>query len=174
MKTFDDCLKFVLKWEGGYTNDPADSGGATNLGIIQTEYDRFRKEKGLAKRSVREITMDEARTIYDTKYWQASHAKWLAAPLNLVVFDTAVNMGVGRACQFLSTALGLEPSLTWTQAMSDKVHTADHLKTALAMAAQRPFYRIKRILEKPSQKVFLAGWTNRDRELFDLVLKYEL
>ena len=26
-------LPFILKWEGGFANDPADSGGATNKGV---------------------------------------------------------------------------------------------------------------------------------------------
>ena len=30
---FDDVLKTVLGFEGGYANNPADRGGETNLGI---------------------------------------------------------------------------------------------------------------------------------------------
>ena len=26
-------VPFILKWEGGFVNDPADKGGATNKGI---------------------------------------------------------------------------------------------------------------------------------------------
>ena len=32
---FDISLPVTLEWEGGYTNDPDDPGGPTNLGIIQ-------------------------------------------------------------------------------------------------------------------------------------------
>ena len=33
MANIDILLPFILKWEGGFVNDPADSGGATNKGV---------------------------------------------------------------------------------------------------------------------------------------------
>lgn len=33
MANVDILLPFILKWEGGFVNDPADSGGATNKGV---------------------------------------------------------------------------------------------------------------------------------------------
>ena len=32
---FDTCLTFTLAQEGGYVDDPADPGGATNRGITR-------------------------------------------------------------------------------------------------------------------------------------------
>ena len=34
---------FILRWEGGFVNDPNDSGGATNKGVTIAT---FRKYKG--------------------------------------------------------------------------------------------------------------------------------
>lgn len=33
MANIDILLPFILKWEGGFVNDPADAGGATNMGV---------------------------------------------------------------------------------------------------------------------------------------------
>ena len=33
MANIDILLPFILKWEGGFVNDPADAGGATNKGV---------------------------------------------------------------------------------------------------------------------------------------------
>lgn len=33
MAKIDVLLPFILKWEGGFANDPADAGGATNKGV---------------------------------------------------------------------------------------------------------------------------------------------
>ena len=33
MANVDVLLPFILRWEGGFVNDPADSGGATNKGV---------------------------------------------------------------------------------------------------------------------------------------------
>jgi lysozyme family protein len=38
---FEDCLARILKHEGGYVNDPLDSGGRTNLGVTQRVWEEF-------------------------------------------------------------------------------------------------------------------------------------
>ena len=37
---FDAAVSYVLKWEGGYSNDPDDPGGETNFGISKRAYTR--------------------------------------------------------------------------------------------------------------------------------------
>ena len=43
---------FILKWEGGFVNDPDDLGGATNMGITIATYRVYRKRKGLPEPTV--------------------------------------------------------------------------------------------------------------------------
>lgn len=40
MANVDILLPFILKWEGGFVNDPADSGGATNKGVTIATWKR--------------------------------------------------------------------------------------------------------------------------------------
>lgn len=87
----------TLRWEGGYSNHPDDPGGPTMRGIIQREYDKFRREKGLSLRPVRQIEEDELRTIYRVNYWDEMQCESLPPGLDLCVFDAAVNSGVSRA-----------------------------------------------------------------------------
>jgi lysozyme family protein len=49
-------LAKVLVHEGGYVNHPVDPGGPTNQGVTQRVYEGYRKGKGLAPRSVKNIT----------------------------------------------------------------------------------------------------------------------
>jgi lysozyme family protein len=94
---FERCLAVTLNWEGGYSNHPDDPGGATMRGIIQREYDAWRKKHGKQPRPVRQIEQDELREIYRSEYWDAMNCSSLNPGLDLCVFDAAVNSGVQRA-----------------------------------------------------------------------------
>jgi lysozyme family protein len=52
---FESALAFVLEAEGGYTNDPDDHGGKTDLGITQGEYTQWLKDNALPFRRVKDI-----------------------------------------------------------------------------------------------------------------------
>jgi lysozyme family protein len=103
---FTESLPFVLRWEGGYVNHPADPGGATNKGVTQKVYDGWRARQGLSARDVRQLEDGELAAIYENDYWLPPRCHVLQQQLGLVHFDTAVNMGVGRAVKLLQTGLG--------------------------------------------------------------------
>jgi lysozyme family protein len=86
--TFEDCVNHVLRWEGGYSNDPNDPGGETNFGISKRAYPNL---------DIKHLTRDQAKQIYFTDYWQAVGADKMPDGLNLLAFDTAVNCGPKRA-----------------------------------------------------------------------------
>jgi lysozyme family protein len=97
-------FRAVLKFEGGFSNDAHDPGGATNLGIIQKEYDAYRNHKGLDQQSVRSITQNEANEIYKIQYWDTLHLDDYPAGIDFCIFDAAVNNGVGAASKFAQRA----------------------------------------------------------------------
>jgi lysozyme family protein len=168
--TLKDALVFTLKWEGTqFTDHPNDLGGPTRYGIIQTEYDKYRRAKGMPARSVNLITEPEYTEIYEKNYWNPVRAEWLSGPLGLTLFDTAVNLGVGGALSRLQAALKIPISGTWTQEISDVIHDADQTQVALTICNLRIKKRYDRVKEAPSQKVFLQGWLNRDRDLINKV-----
>lgn len=72
---------FIMKWEGGFVNDPADSGGATNMGVTLNTYIAYCRIKGLAKPNVdtlKKITRNQVYDIFKTMYWD----KWKADEIN--------------------------------------------------------------------------------------------
>ncbi len=101
---FERCLAITLRWEGGYSNHPDDPGGPTMRGVIQREYDAWRRKHGKRPRPVRQIEEDELRRIYREEYWDAMGCEELPAGFDLCVFDAAVNSGVGRARQWLEAS----------------------------------------------------------------------
>lgn len=95
MKNFDKVIPLLLKDEGGYSNDPNDAGGPTNFGITLTDYRKYIKSNGTAN-DVRNMTVDQAKTIYKTKYWDALSCDTLPNGVDYTCFDYGVNSGLGR------------------------------------------------------------------------------
>jgi len=95
--SFKEGLQFVLAFEGGLSNDEADSGGLTNLGITHSEYDQYRAQKGLPFQSVANITLTEASDIYKQTYWLKSRCGDMPRRVAISCFDWQVNAGRGVA-----------------------------------------------------------------------------
>lgn len=102
---FAKSLKAVLVHEGGWSNHPADPGGATMRGVTQRVYDAYRAGKGQAKRSVRLIDNAELADIYARQYWAACRCDDLPSGVDAVVFDQAVNSGPVRSIKWLQQSL---------------------------------------------------------------------
>lgn len=65
-------VPFILRWEGGFVNDPDDLGGATNKGITIGTFREYRKRKGLPSPTVQELknlSENEWYEIFKTMYW---------------------------------------------------------------------------------------------------------
>ena len=94
--TYDEALRRLLLHEGGYTNHPSDPGGPTNFGITIYDYRKYVKP-GATAADVKAMTLDEARSIYRAKYWDAQRCNELPAGVDYAVFDYGVNSGIGRS-----------------------------------------------------------------------------
>lgn len=156
MGDFDKALGFTLRWEGGYVNHPLDPGGATNLGITQRVYTAWRKGRGLKPRSVRLIERAEAEAIYYERYWLAAGCNRLAWPLNLVLFDAAVNCGVGRAKGWLAQAQ------KWGR---DGTSPLDLARDVVDLRVNHHIGLATNPLTAWRFRTFLRGWLNRCRDL---------
>lgn len=97
---FDACLTFVLRFEGGKSNDPNDPGGRTNQGVTQATYDAWRRRRGLSPRDVYRLEAPERDLIYRDGYWNPVIGNSLRLGEDLVVFDPAVNSGPAKALKW--------------------------------------------------------------------------
>jgi lysozyme family protein len=99
---FEAALQKTLGYEGGYVADDAGKG-PSNFGINASANPDV---------DVKNLTKDKARELYKKRYWDAIGGDALAAKdpaLATIAFDTAVNMGVGKANQLVAKAKG-DPS----------------------------------------------------------------
>jgi hypothetical protein len=98
------AIEFVLRWEGGFSADKNDPGNYTGgkVGVGEFKGTKFGISAGSYPTvDIVNLTKEQAIAIYERDYWQRSGADKLPWPLNLVVFDSAVNAGVGKAQQWL-------------------------------------------------------------------------
>lgn len=165
MGRFSTLLPTILRHEGGFVDHPADPGGRTNQGITQRTYDAYRSAKGRSTQSVRHMADAERDDIYRTRYWGPIGGDRLPPPLDLVLFDSAVLFGPGRAIEWLQRALGVTPDrsigpMTWRA-----LERADPALLAQHVLSLRRAYHRHRVALVPSSRVFLKGWMNRVDEL---------
>ena len=66
-KNFDECLKMLLTHEGGYVNDPRDSGGRTNLGMTQAVYEQF-LGRAVTEDEMKALTPADVGPVYKANY----------------------------------------------------------------------------------------------------------
>lgn len=111
---FQQALAHVLAVEGGFTDDPYDPGGPTNMGITLRTLARF---KGVALTEANRATMlkelksvseQAVRQIYRAFYWEKAKCAEMPPALAFMHFDTAVNHGVTGAARILQEAVGVE------------------------------------------------------------------
>ena len=154
--SFDDCLPIILESEGGFVDDPQDPGGATNLGItLGTLCGWLGRTATVA--DVQALTPQTVAPIYQADYWNAAHCDACAAGVDLMIFDTAVNQGVGRAIRTLQAALGVPVDGAFGPATAAAAQLADPATTIAAIAADRDaFYRTL-----PTFPRFGDGWLAR-------------
>ena len=96
---FEDAFRTTLRYEGGYVENDAGKG-PSKFGINKAANPDV---------DVKNLTKDKARELYKKRYWDAIGGDSLAAKdpaLAKVAFDTAVNMGVGKAKQLVEQSQG--------------------------------------------------------------------
>lgn len=161
---FTAAFKHVLKEEGGYVNDPADSGGATNRGVTQETYNRHRDANNLDRRHVRFLTMTETESIYEI-YWKDCKADELPDGINLMHYDFAINAGVRRAAITLQRCVGAEEDgkIGSKTLAAVRERNGESLIKAYA-ESRRGFYR-SLAERRPKDRKFLNGWLHRTNRM---------
>ena len=95
---FDQCFDKLISHEGGYVNHASDPGGETNYGISKRAYPSL---------DIKALTLADAKAIYKRDYWDRAQCDKLPPSVAYVLFDAAVNSGIGQAIRFLQRAVNV-------------------------------------------------------------------
>lgn len=155
-RNFQRALSLVLKHEGGWSDHPADPGGATMKGVTLANFRRYVKADA-TKDDLRRISDAQLATVYRRFYWDAVHGAELPDGVDYAVFDFAVNSGPGRAAKFLQGVVGV--------AQDGRIGPATIAATKTAMRAtvinDLCDKRMKFLRGLKTWPTFGKGWTSR-------------
>jgi lysozyme family protein len=169
MASFDTFLPLLLNFEGGFVDDPADPGGATNKGItLQTFSGCAQNLLGFAPTldNLKSLTDLQAGTIYNALYWNTIRGNDIALQdLANIVCDFYVNAGVHatKLLQNLLNELGasLEVDGVIGPAVMQVLAASDQQDLYRRYKAGRIAYYRDLVQKQPSLGKFLPGWLNR-------------
>jgi lysozyme family protein len=159
-KDWGVAIVFVLRMEGGLTEDPSDPGGLTKYGISQKSYPNL---------DIRNLTEDQARDIYRRDFWNQCRCDELPSALAIGLFDAAVNMGINKAKRILQISLDIPAD----GIIGDKTIAAAFKATShnvKMFLAERLAEYTRIILHNPNLLVFAVNWSHRVISLAEIVL----
>lgn len=160
---WETAIAFVLKEEGGANGELVlnDRGGYTKFGISTSAHPSL---------DVHNLTLEQAKEIYQKEYWQACRCDELPSALAIAVFDCSVNQGEGAAKRLLQIALdvdvdGILGEKTIAAAFKSGPQAIRHFM-ALRMARY-----IRTVMKDHTQEVFVDNWSARVMNLAEVVFK---
>ena len=172
---FEKAMDIVFFNEGGYSNDPDDPGGATNMGITEGTLNRAYQLGIVSHNNVARLTQNEAMEIYRKMYWEPSNADKMPEPLATIYFDSVVlcgQYGGGRLLQKAMNGLGQSVVVDGDvgpqtlAALEKMVKTPEGIKAlSIALCDARQQYHNG----DPNAWKYLTGWTNRVNRMRALV-----
>ena len=143
MDNFEKALNFVLKWEGFISEDIRDKGKLTIWGISSRSYkDAVKEMKRLIANEEKDKAFKIAKKIYYQNYWLKCGCDKKIYPANIIIFDTAVNMGKKRALEIYKKSTG------WEDYLLERLYAYSKFKQA---------------------KLYFRGWANRVLDLYRLI-----
>jgi lysozyme family protein len=163
MADFAKALAYTLRHEGGWSDDPADPGGATNFGITLKTAQRY----GIrTKEELRAMGLERVAEIYEAGYWLFGGVEDQRVATKL--FDMAVNMGPGTAIRLLQRALfppGGPVDGRWGPGTLSATNGLG-AETLLPRLCHQSAERYKDIAaRRPASAKFLKGWLRRAVEV---------
>jgi lysozyme family protein len=153
---WEKSFELMLESEGGYVNHPSDPGGMTNLGVTKRVWEEWVGRESNEK-EMRSLTPEMVEPLYKRKFWDACKCDDMPSGVDYLVFDFAVNAGVGRSAKILQTAVGVTPDGGIGPITLAAVKAQEPAELVQKFSdAKEAFYRSLNTFE-----TFGKGWLNR-------------
>ena len=157
-KSFDEIIEKVLEHEGGYVDDPSDSGGETKYGISKKAY---------PNEDIKGLTVERAKELYKRDYWDKFKVDELPSSIRHIYVDMCINMGGRRATKILQQSCNNKNNFDIDVDGYIGKNTIKACKNleVFRIRAYRVLFYAKLVQKKPSQEKFYVGWFRRSCEV---------
>lgn len=169
MADYKKLIPHVLKWEGGWSNNPSDKGGPTMKGITLATYTAYCKKKGKGlptQAQLKAISQNEWEEIFKTMYWDRWQADKIQSQsiANLLVdwLWTSGTYGIKYPQQVLDVTID---GLVGPKTISAINNYPDYMVLFQKLWNRRKAHFEGIAKANASQKKFLKGWLNRLNDL---------
>ena len=157
-------IPFILRWEGGFVNDPDDLGGATNKGITICTFGEYRKRKGLPSPTVQELknlSENDWYNIFKTMYWD----RWRGDDIRNqsvanILIDWVWASGV-HGIKRPQRILGVPDDGIVGKVTLSYLNIAEPKRLFNAIKADRIKFIDEICKARPANEKFRKGWLNR-------------
>jgi lysozyme family protein len=158
--TVETLIDEIIQREGGFSNHPNDSQGATKFGITKATLSRWR-DRAVTTADVKGMDESEARDILRAQY--IVNFESLPEPLRSHVVDLGVNAGPTQAIRTLQRALGTVTVDGLLGPETRKAITLADMKTLTRTFWQERirFYAHLVAVRPTTSAPFIDGWLNR-------------
>ncbi len=164
MTAFDQAFAIVIGHEGGYDTTEADpgnwTGGSVGSGILKGTAWGI-SAAAYPNLAIATLTQADASAIYRADYWNHVQGDTLPPPLALLVFDAAVNNGIGHAIRWLQSAVGTAPDGQLGPATTAAITATAARIGGAALCAEFQAQRVAFMASLPTWRVFGLGWARR-------------
>ncbi len=174
MADFSISYNLTMGAEGGYANNPADTGGETYKGVSRKNnpswsgwaiVDAIKATHPSSLNAALNANAEllaKVEAFYLQNYWNVNQTGAINnQQIANQVFDTSVNCGVGRGAQFLQQAAGVTADRVVGPATLAAVNGADPATLYNSFLALRKQYYLNIIANNPSQAQFKNSWFSR-------------
>jgi len=157
---WEQCFALVLKNEGGYVDNSADPGGATNLGCTKATWEAWVGHP-VTKDDIKSLMPNDVMPLYKAKYWDTIKGDDLPMGVDYAVLDFAINSGPIRAAKALQSVLSVGSDGQIGPATLAALETANPREIATAVCEARLAF----LQSLPTYDTFGKGWSRRVSEV---------
>lgn len=156
-----DIIAGVIQREGGFVNDPADSGGPTKYGITQGALADWRGH-AVTIGDVQALTTDEAAQIYADRYIKRPGFDRIQDDaLRAEVIDAGVNHWITKPTMWLQAIAGVKQDGVFGPVSATAINAMTPRTVVAKFTAARARFYGRLITNDPTQAKFDAGWMDR-------------